>query len=89
MNLPPTFRLWGHLKQNADYCSSFLAKHTNQDQALAGRICSTVVASLSDNGAIQKEWLDNSLNLSKLGGLADPPPPDQMLTDKFTPVKVD
>jgi NitT/TauT family transport system substrate-binding protein len=78
-----------YLKQNADYCTAFVGKHTNQSASIAGRICTDVIAHYSDDGHIQQAWLDTSLNLSKLGGLNDIPPTDQIYTDKFTPVKLD
>lgn len=78
-----------YLKQNADYCSSFVAKHTNQPASIATRICTDVIAHYSDDGRIQQAWLDTSLDLSKLGGLTDIPPTDQIYTEKFTPVKLD
>jgi ABC-type nitrate/sulfonate/bicarbonate transport system substrate-binding protein len=78
-----------YLKQNADYCTSFVSKHTNQPANIAQRICTNVIAGYSDDGRIQPAWLQNSLDLSKLGGLNDIPPTDQMFTEKFTPVKLD
>jgi NitT/TauT family transport system substrate-binding protein len=78
-----------YMKQTPDYCASFIAKHTNQDQAIAARACSSVIAGYSDDGKIQPEWLENSLGLAKLGGLTDIPPTAEFFTDKFTPAKLD
>jgi NitT/TauT family transport system substrate-binding protein len=87
--LKSIFEALRYLKQNPDYCTSFLAKHTNQEPAIATRTCSAVIAGFSDDGKIQNEWLENSLGLARLGGLTDIPPTDQFFTDKFTPVKLD
>ena len=38
---------------------------------------------ISDDGIIQKEWLDNSLSLGKLGGLTDLPAPDKIWDPNF------
>jgi NitT/TauT family transport system substrate-binding protein len=87
--LKSVFESLRYLKQNSDYCTSFLAKHTNQDPAIATKICTTVIAGFADDGKIQPEWLENSLSLAKLGGLTDVPPTAEFFTDKFTPVKLD
>lgn len=87
--LKSVFESVRYLKQNPDYCTSFHAKHTNQEPSIAARACSSVIATYADDGKIQPEWLENSLSLAKLGGLADVPPTDQFFTDKFTPVKLD
>jgi NitT/TauT family transport system substrate-binding protein len=87
--LKSLFEAVRYLKQNADYCTSFVGKHTNQPASIAQRICTNVVAGFSDDGRIEPAWLENSLGLSKLGGLSDVPATDQMFTEKFTPVKVD
>jgi NitT/TauT family transport system substrate-binding protein len=78
-----------YLKQNADYCGTFMAKHTNQERPIADRICKELIANFSDDGLIQRAWLDNSLSLAKLGGLADVPPVEDFFTEKFTPAKLD
>lgn len=87
--LKAVFESIRYMKQNLDYCTSFVAKHTNQEPSIAERTCKNIVARLSDDGHIQPEWLDNSLSLAKLGGLTDLPPQEQFFTDKFTPVKLD
>ncbi|MFN0072543.1 MAG: ABC transporter substrate-binding protein [Chloroflexota bacterium] len=87
--LKSVFESVRYLKQNADYCTSFYSKHTNQDPSIASRVCTLVIANYSDDGKIQNEWLDNSLSLAKFGGLTDIPPTEQFFTDKFTPVKLD
>jgi len=87
--LKSIFEAVRYMKQNPDYCTSFYAKHTNQEPSIASRSCTQVIGGYSEDGKIQSEWLDNSLSLAKLGGLSDIPPTTEFFTDKFTPVKID
>jgi NitT/TauT family transport system substrate-binding protein len=78
-----------YMKQNPEEAIDFVAKHTKQDRAVAEADYKATIMSLSDDGHIQAEWLDNSLALAKLGGVTDLPAKDQMFTTQFTPVKLD
>jgi hypothetical protein len=42
-HLKTLFESIRYMKQNAGYCASFVAKHTNQEQPVASRICSTII----------------------------------------------
>jgi ABC-type nitrate/sulfonate/bicarbonate transport system substrate-binding protein len=87
--LKSVFESLRYMKQNPDYCTSFVAKHTNQEPNIATKTCQLVLAGFTDDGKIEPEWLENSISLAKLGGLTDVPPTAEYYTDKFTPVKLD
>ncbi len=41
--LKSVFESLRYMKQNADYCTSFVAKHTNQDAGIATKVCTSVL----------------------------------------------
>lgn len=78
-----------YIKQHRNETVQFLVKYTKQDQATEETDYDQVVKQLPDNGTIQPDWLQNSLNLAKLGGTTSFPPTSDFYTSAFTPVKTD
>ncbi|MSQ27023.1 MAG: ABC transporter substrate-binding protein [Dehalococcoidia bacterium] len=72
-----------YMKKNRDYTVDFLTKFSKQDKAIAEKSFEVIIMTMSDDGIIQKEWLDNSLSLGKLGGLTDLPAPDKIWDPNF------
>src|SRR6266545_714337 len=68
------------MKQEREFSIDFLVKHTKQDRAIAERSYELIIKELSDDGSFTTEWLENSLSLVRLGGIADLPPTDQLYT---------
>jgi NitT/TauT family transport system substrate-binding protein len=75
------------LKANHDQAVPYLVQYTKANPADAEDSWSKVVKDLSDDGTIQQQWLQNSLDLAKPGGITDLPPIDQFFTSQFTPAK--
>ncbi|HZS01368.1 MAG TPA: ABC transporter substrate-binding protein [Chloroflexota bacterium] len=78
-----------YMKQNRDYAIDFLMNYTKQDRATEEQDYDQVIMKLSDDGHIEREWLQNSLDLGTQGSGLTFPPIEQIYTDRFTPVKLD
>jgi NitT/TauT family transport system substrate-binding protein len=78
-----------YMKQNRDYAIDFLMNYTKQDRATEEQDYEQVIMKLSDDGRIEREWLQNSLDLGAQGAGMTFPPIEQIYTDRFTPVKLD
>ncbi|HEY7063829.1 MAG TPA: ABC transporter substrate-binding protein [Chloroflexota bacterium] len=78
-----------YMKQNRDYAIDFLMNYTKQDRPTEEQDFDQVITKLSDDGHIEREWLQNSLDLGTQGAGMTFPPIEQIYTDHFTPVKLD
>jgi NitT/TauT family transport system substrate-binding protein len=72
-----------YLKKNKDYAVDFIGKFTKQDKNIAEKSWDLIIRDLSDDGVIQRQWMENSLGLAKLGGLTDLPPLERVWDPNF------
>lgn len=76
-----------YMKANPAWSIKFIMDHNKFDEPVAKAEFENTIMGLSDDGSIKAEWVEASLSLGKLAGLADLPPASAMYTDKFVPVK--
>ncbi len=78
-----------YMRQNRDYSIDYLMNYTKQDRAVEEREYDEVIMKMSEDGNIEPQWMQDSLELATLGTGMTLPPLDQMYTSRFIPVKLD
>jgi NitT/TauT family transport system substrate-binding protein len=77
----------GYLKANPDYAIKYIKDFNNYTQEVSKLEYENTIKGLSDDGMLNKEWLQNSMELAKLAGVTEMPAVEAIYTDKFVPVK--
>lgn len=75
-----------HMKRNPEWTIRFIEEQSRFSPAVAKLEYENTIQGLSEDGAIQEEWIENSLALGRLAGLRDLPPAKQMFSPRFLPV---
>jgi NitT/TauT family transport system substrate-binding protein len=76
-----------YMKSNPDWSIKFIQEQTKFDEVVAKAEFENTIMGLSDNGEMKEEWIAESLELGKLAGLANLPPPKEIFTTQFVPVQ--
>ncbi|MFC3125508.1 ABC transporter substrate-binding protein [Pseudoroseomonas globiformis] len=78
-----------HMKQNPDWTTRFIEEHSRFPPAVAKLEYENTIKNLSDDGAIEEGWVENSLGLARLAGLRDLPTAKDLVSTRFLPIKPD
>lgn len=72
-----------YMKENPEYSVDFLTEFTENPEEIERLEYEDSIMSLSEDGSFEREWLENSLDLARLGGLQDLPDTEELYTDQF------
>jgi ABC-type nitrate/sulfonate/bicarbonate transport system substrate-binding protein len=78
------YKATAHMKKNRAYAIEFMRKHTGEkDDRVIEQEFDVVLSARPTAAKIERPWIEASLALAKLGGLADLPSVDEIFTDRF------
>lgn len=76
-----------YMQAHADWSIAFISRQTGLPKDIATQEFNNTIKGLSPDGAIKQVWVEESLKLAKLAGMADAPPAASMFSTQFVPVK--
>jgi NitT/TauT family transport system substrate-binding protein len=81
------YKATAHMKKNRAYAIDFMRKHTGEkDDRVIEQEYEVVLSGRPTAAKIERQWIEASLALAKLGGLTDLPAVDDIFTDRFSHV---
>jgi len=83
-----TYEAARYLQENEEYALDLLSRYIRQDDPDLLRLnYETAIKGMTTSAAIKREWLEESLRLTRLSGLGDVREIEQLYTDQFADVE--
>jgi NitT/TauT family transport system substrate-binding protein len=76
-----------HLQTNRDYGVRFVQNYTQLPSAVAVMEYERTLLPLAADGALKRDWVENSMRLARLAGATSLPPVNDIFTERFAPLK--
>lgn len=76
-----------YMQENRGYALQYIKKFTKEkNDSTVATAYEAITRNASTDGMMDRETLERSLSLARLGGIADLPPVDQIFTSQFLPI---
>lgn len=76
-----------YMKKNRGYAVKFIQTFAQLTPEVSVMEYEKTLLPLSDDGVIKREWMANSMRMTRLGGATSVPPLNELYTDRFAPLK--
>jgi NitT/TauT family transport system substrate-binding protein len=81
------YKATAHMKKNRAFAIDFMRKHTGEkDDRVIEQEYDVVLSGRPSAAKIERQWIEASLALARLGGITDLPSVDEIFTDRFSHV---